>query len=386
MKVTPDDPVLTAYVLGELEEKERSSVERAFSADEDLREEEAVLSSLTGLLTSTLGGETLSLGEDRIAEIHRAGKRPDSETLVLEHHRRSRRQSFLAVAGVAAAVVVGLIVLSRFDVVGKNPVVGNEVAGTPTEGGDQMGVPAGDSPDLPGEYSPEVAGAVGVPLGVGRADASFVVSSLEKSGRLPARDRFLVADWIQLGSPASGHATEIDGLSVWSELGPCSWNPTSSLLMLRFDITEDDPVILRASLAMNPAKVKTVRLAGGAGSEGEDSAVSATLKEAKTFLYELELAEGEGALGELKIQIGDNPEQIVSLAESVRAQSEVSRAFQTASILGDYARWGASEERDRETLVRLSQKAKVLLSEVVDEDTRYALDMILLSEEALEKP
>lgn len=385
MKVTPDDPVLTAYVLGELEEKDRSSVERALSADEALREEETAISSLTGLLSATLGGEVLSLGEERIAEIHRAGKRPDSETLVLAHHKRSRRHSLVAVAGVAAAVVVGLVVLSQFNVSGKNPVVGNEVGGTTSDGGDAI-VPAGDSPDLPGEYSPEVAGTVRIPLGVDRADASFVQRSLEKSDCLPERDRFLVADWIQLGAPATGDGTEFDGVAVWYELGPCSWNPSSSLLMVRLDVSEGRPVKVSASLTMNPSRVKVVRLVGGAGKDATTSAVSVTLKEARTFLYELDLEEGKGELGQLKIQVGESPEQSLSLEGVLRNQSQLSSAFATAGILGDYARWGASEERDRETLVRLSQRAKALLEEVVYESTRYALDMILMSEEALEKP
>lgn len=385
MKVTPDDPVLTAYVLGELEEKDRSSVERALSADEALREEETAISSLTGLLSATLGGEVLSLGEERIAEIHRAGKRPDSETLVLAHHKRSRRHSLVAVAGVAAAVVVGLIVLSQFDVSGKNPVVGNEVGGTTSDGGDAI-VPAGDSPDLPGEYSPEVAGTVRIPLGVDRADASFVQRSLEKSDCLPERDRFLVADWIQLGAPATGDGTEFDGVAVWYELGPCSWNPSASLLMVRLDVSEGRPVKVSASLTMNPSRVKVVRLVGGAGKDATTSAVSVTLKEAQTFLYELDLEEGKGELGQLKIQVGESPERSLSLEGVLRNQSQLSSAFATAGILGDYARWGASEERDRETLVRLSQRAKALLEEVVYESTRYALDMILMSEEALEKP
>lgn len=385
MKVIPDDPVLTDYVLGELEEKDRSSVERALSADEALREEETAISSLTGLLSATLGGEVLSLGEERIAEIHRAGKRPDSETLVLAHHKRSRRHSLVAVAGVAAAVVVGLVVLSQIDVSGKNPVVGNEVGGTTSDGGDAI-VPAGDSPDLPGEYSPEVAGTVRIPLGVDRADASFVQRSLEKSDCLPERDRFLVADWIQLGAPATGDGTEFDGVAVWYELGPCSWNPSSSLLMVRFDVSEGRPVKVSASLTMNPSRVKVVRLVGGAGKDSTTSAVSVTLKEARTFLYELDLEEGKGELGQLKIQVGESPEQSLSLEGVLRNQSQLSSAFATAGILGDYARWGASEERDRETLVRLSQRAKALLEEVVYESTRYALDMILMSEEALEKP
>ncbi|MEN8775196.1 MAG: hypothetical protein ABF382_16745, partial [Akkermansiaceae bacterium] len=113
MKMTPDDPALTAFVLGELSEVESAAVERAVNSDEDLLKEKEVLSSLSGLLSDTLGTGSLSLGEERIAEIHKAGQRPDSDVLVLDHRRRSRRQSFLAVAGVAAVVVAGFVALSQ---------------------------------------------------------------------------------------------------------------------------------------------------------------------------------------------------------------------------------------------------------------------------------
>ena len=156
--------------------------------------------------------------------------------------------------------------------------------------------------------------------------------------------------------------------------------------MVRLDVSEGRPVKVSASLTMNPSRVKVVRLVGGAGKDSTTSAVSVTLKEARTFLYELDLEEGKGELGQLKIQVGESPEQSLSLEGVLRNQSQLSSAFATAGILGDYARWGASEERDRETLVRLSQRAKALLEEVVYESTRYALDMILMSEEALEKP
>ncbi len=382
MKVTSDDPVLTAYVLDELAEKERALVARAISANKELLREEAALSSLSGLLTATLGGKVLSLGEDRIAEIHRAGQRPDSGILVLEHRKRSRRQSILAVAGVAAVVALGFLFLSRFEVGGKPSPGGGEAAGAPR--GDEVVVAAGDSPDLPGRYSPEVAGAIGIPLQTGRADPSMVEKALETSGRLPARERFLVADWIQLGGPVAEPLATFNGLSVWSELGPCSWNPSALLLMIRLESRDGRPLEVTASLELNPERVKEVRLAGGGGKKGAP-AVTAVIREAKTFLYELDLAQDEGQLGTLNLLLGPGLLKVVPLAGETRTRDEVSTAFATAGILGDFARWGASEERDRETLVRLARGAKTLLAEVSDETARYALDMILLCEESLER-
>lgn len=382
MKVTPDDPALTAYVLGELVEKDRAQVERAISSDEELRREEAAISSLSGLLTATLGGKSLSLGEARIAEIHRAGQRPDSGILLLEHRKRARRQSFLAVAGVAAVVALGILLLSRFEAGSKSSPDGGEVAGAPT--GDEVVVAAGDSPDLPGRYSPEAAGAVGIPLQAGRADPSMVVKALETTKRLPDRDRFLVADWIQLGAPATEPLATFDGLSVWYELGPCSWNPSASLLMIRLEARNGRPVEVTALLELNPEIVREVQLAGGGGDQGGSPAVSAKIEEAKTFLYELDLVEEGGELGKLNLLIGQGPMKVVPLAGKVRSRNEVSTAFATAGILGDFARWGASEERDRETLVRLVRGAKALLAEVSDETARYALDMILLCGESLD--
>ena len=62
MKISPEDSVLTAYTLGELDASSRSSVEAALAKDDVLAQEEAAISSLAGLLNETLQGETLSLG------------------------------------------------------------------------------------------------------------------------------------------------------------------------------------------------------------------------------------------------------------------------------------------------------------------------------------
>ncbi|MGB2455192.1 MAG: hypothetical protein ACPIG7_11410, partial [Akkermansiaceae bacterium] len=116
MKMTPDDPALTAFVLGELSDDEVAVTNRAIKHDKNLLEEKEALSALTGLLSDLLGAGSYTLGEERVAEIHKAGQLPDSNVLVLENQKQSRRQSFLAMGGVAAVVLGGFVALSQFDV------------------------------------------------------------------------------------------------------------------------------------------------------------------------------------------------------------------------------------------------------------------------------
>lgn len=390
MKIKSDDPVLTAYVLGELDEKTKVRISRALNTDSSLKEEEAQLSALSGLLEGTLGLERLSLGKDRIAEIHRAGQRPDPELLVLEHRKRTQRRALTAAAGVAALVVVGFILLSQSGNKSGSSLAGGDVAGEGAGMGLSGGtVIPGDSPDLPGVISPAKDGVAGLPMTVGQADPSMVERALAATGSLPPQDRFKVADWINLGRvgvpPASSQvvATDLEDLRVLWELGPCSWNPSAALLMIHLRPAGGKEVAVEAGLDLDPGQVKEVRLTGGAGEAGEAPVSSDSIASPRTFLYELDLIDDPGEFGSLQVKVREGKWQEIPLTGPIEDEKKVSLAFATARILGDFARWGASEGRDRETLVRLSREAKELLVQVNDESTRYALDMILITEETL---
>ena len=70
--MTPDDPALTAFVLGELSEDEMADTNRALECDKNLLEEKETLTALTGLLSDLLGAGSYTLGEERVTEIHKA--------------------------------------------------------------------------------------------------------------------------------------------------------------------------------------------------------------------------------------------------------------------------------------------------------------------------
>jgi hypothetical protein len=397
MKITPDDPALTAFVLGELNEVEAAAVDHAVKNDEDLLKEKDTLSSLSELLSNTLGTGSLSLGEKRIAEIHKAGQRPDSDVLVLDHRKRSRRQSFLAVAGVAAVVVTGFVALSQFDVDQPGGTVVGEGAGSNGGAGSPDGAtPAGGSKDLPGEVKISSAEGVTVPLGISKADPSFVERALLESGRLPARDQFKVADWVNLGVVDFEPLLEMGELEGYFESGACPWDATKLLWMIHLRSPNGREISPSSKLVFDPERVASARLVGGMGAEETVAPNSGKFNSSQIFLYELEVKESEGQLGSFSVSLEGGPigstnegeNGYVPIYGSDRIEEEASSAgFRTAVVLGGFARWAASESRDKETLVRLSREAREILAleEVTDESCRYALDMILQSEETLRR-
>jgi hypothetical protein len=375
MKITAEDPVLTAYALGELDEPTRASVKAAMAQDQSLAREGEAITSLGGLLTQTFQGEGFSLGEERRAEILKAGRRPDADVLVLDHRKRSRRQSFMVVAGVAAVVVAGFMGLSQLGTEGPGGANTTDAAGGgsvgPTDSNLAGGVmvPTGDSVQLP--------------LNVKAADPTFVEISLAETGKIPPADKFQVEGWTNAARVVSAPSVTVSNVGVYAELGPCAWDEKSTLLLVNLRTLDGKEASLKATLNFNPERVKSSRLLGAAGFDGSTTPQSGVIKGDQTFLYQVELLPGLEQVGSLNLEIEDEVPGYLPLSASPKEEGSID--FSTVSLLTEFARWGASESRETEILEGLAKRAESLLGKVTDEKTRYALDMILLSKESLGK-
>lgn len=385
MKIAPDDPVLTAYALGELEESKASEVAAALAADDGLACEYASITSLAGLLTDTLRGGDLSLGEERRAEILKSGQRPDADVLVLEHRKRSRRQSMMVVAGVAAVVVAGFVGLSKLGTSHSvAPGGGGEAANSGGSGGVAVPEKAGGGENSVG-VNPAIGSVNSIPIHIKSVDPTFVEKSLNKNGTLPGADRFKVQSWVNACQVSSAPKVTVGGVGVYSELGPCPWDPEASLLLINLRPPEGRKVSLEATLNFNPARVVSASLLGA--KEGEQTGISqaGVLEAAKTFLYQVELKSGDGQVGSIDLKGADDSEGYLPIGSEPKEAGFVSTDFTVARTLAEFAMWGASAGRDPDKLESLASVARGLLSTVTDEQTRYALDMILLSEESLKR-
>jgi hypothetical protein len=379
MKITPDNPALTAYALGELNVSDSAKVATALASDDHLAREGAAISSLAGILTDTLRGEKLSLGDERRNEILRAGRRPDAEVLVLEHRKRSRRQSIVAFAGVAAVVAAGFVGLSRMGVDSRQIPGSGDSAGLGTSAPSMVPSTEGGISDVASNaISPEVEPIIIVPLNVETADPSIVEKSLNSAGRLPNRDQFEIEAWVNLSPTTVDAQVTVGKVNAYTELGTCPWDDTRSLLMVSLRPIDGRSAMIKATLNFNPYRVKSARLLTSRNTDESGEVQPESLKSAQTIFYELELLEGNDSVGSVDLK-SDEGEGYLPLSGAKRETPSLD--FSVARVLAGFAKWGGSEQRQPETLRDLADEARSLLAKVTNEKARYALDMILLSEE-----
>lgn len=381
MKLTPDNPSLTAFVLGELNESDTAATAKLLASDPDLAKEGDRISAMAGLLSDTLSAENLSLGDSRHQEIFKSGYRPDAKVLVLDHKKRSRRQSFLAVAGVAAVVVTGFIVLSQFGVDGP---------GAGTNGSDFAGSGASLAEGKPGDgvTMPSDDSSVTLPMNLGFAVPAMVEESLTRNDTLPDADQFDVASWVNLTQHTKQPEVIVGGIEVYTELGSCPWNSGKSLLMVNLRSGDDVKVPVLAELNLDPARVKSAQLVGGNESGAVIPASGGELEGSRTWLYELELVLGDEKIGVLNLDVSrvDGAHSgHLPLATDPSLNRDVSTDFAVARTLAGFAKWGSSKERNFEQLEEIANAARQLLVEVKDGKIRYALDAVLLAEEHFAK-
>lgn len=103
MNVPSNDPRITAYILGEMDDAERDAFELELEQSIDLRAAVQDLRELTGVLKEELGAPGARLHPEQRARIERAAAPPV--------HRIHRVWAWSGAGAVAAALVVGVVLL-----------------------------------------------------------------------------------------------------------------------------------------------------------------------------------------------------------------------------------------------------------------------------------
>jgi Ca-activated chloride channel homolog len=111
--ITPDDPRLTAYVLGELDDADRAAVEAALAADPACRQAVEELRQTSAVLFEALQSEPApALDESRREQIRRSAAQPVPQRLVRVHEPASSGRRgilpLLAATIACAALLIGV--------------------------------------------------------------------------------------------------------------------------------------------------------------------------------------------------------------------------------------------------------------------------------------
>ena len=408
MKLTPDDPKLSAYVLGELPPEEHQAVERAAASNPAIKLSIQELEKTCHWLSDTLNeAASQQLHPTQREAVRRASrdKLTSLDSARASHPSRRLRRAILPAA--AAAVVIGSAVtlVSWLGPQGDRqpgtetaattptwpalPGPQNGTADTPTrssnpEQSDPHPVAtAGQaqtnkrSPDPsaakklpdPSHLPPTqnqsdfaATSSIRLPLVVGNQSYDWTRRWIRERNQRPPKHAVRVEELINAASLETTPWT--DGLELGVAMADCPWNAESILIgiQLRADREEDQTDLILESQANTPRRVL------GSFDNRRNTALPTTLPAGRANLIILEYRSKPEDLGKLVLHRGTHATSI-----DLRQRAQTDRPEMAHAVaLAAFGRW-LRDEIDDAALERAVTRAE---SQVTDSVRRDSLQLI----------
>jgi anti-sigma factor RsiW len=324
MKLHPDDPRLTAYLLGELPADESAAVARAAAADPAIGLALRELESVQRLLTNTLAPATSALLPHQRDTVIRMARHADlaDKVVQLASQRRSWK-SFLVPLAVAAVIALATFLLLNSPATDPGKLVQQpeppkpenwdqiplEIALLPAPGPPDASIisqttgtgagtlaaqtaardtalaktgdaflqkvterlqqnpspPAAALPPLTrrGSVPTVISASLPLPIHSGRASLSWITQAIRGTRQLPSPNAVRLEEILNnFNLRLVGTAAIAQGVSITTESLPCPWKPSATLLLvaLRGDVNAAREVT--ATYHAAPAAVSLFRLLG----------------------------------------------------------------------------------------------------------------------------
>lgn len=387
MKLLPDDPRLSAYVLGELDAAEMVRVERAAAADPAIRISLNELERTAGMLTDLFGAESEArLRPTQRRAVMKASADSGSSGVSVELPRASWRPWILAV-GAAAAVVLATVAIGRFggsrpgglvnaEEVSLLPAPGPESGGARVASGGAEGAslskPA-DPVDQAGPFreiartqergklpdraklpatgnlaSPSSDAELRLPVVTGTGSAVWVRRWIMERGELPPRDAVRVEEMVNsVTLPMEPLGEELEfAVSAM----PCPWDNTRTLVGVGFRAKSEDIADLELrSLSGQPRRII------GSYAVRSDAALSSVLPKGRSQLVLLEFS-GNQELGSIEIRIGDSRE----FSRPVPSSTEPGPMMERAAAMAAFGLWLRDEGVSRDDLKAVLERTRAV--------------------------
>lgn len=220
-KIHPEDPKLTAYLLGELEPEECAAIERTAAADAALRLAIEETLKLQGRLVDLLSGDAEKLLPRQRETIRRAARQADKlgKVEMLDSHRQARK--FWIPMTAAAVIAAGVFVLQLIpsNESGSRAVMAKSERNEGSEARDIV-------IDADGAASPSPLATLGGSL-------QQMKRAIREEARLPSNDEVRIEEILANFSPrATGTTALWNGCVLAVETMPCPWKPSSALAII----------------------------------------------------------------------------------------------------------------------------------------------------------
>lgn len=377
MNVPKENPLVTAYVLGECDAREAASLEREMSESSEMANEVAEMQKISALLMRSLGSERLTLGAERIAQIKKSAQRPDADVILLSSHRRSRWQTMGVVLATAAVVTLGFFVLNRTSVqdagIAKNQKSSNVT--TPNIAAQSGGAEIVSNQDARSK----------VPLVVGNSSVAGLEKILVNEGRLPKANEVNLAELVAYPDYQMSPQMQAGEVGVMTELGPCPWRAEAVLVGVWLEAKEARLISLE--MTINKKTVKSAKLLGYPENGAGDFLNDQNFQGKQCVLYEMvphDLGKTE-ELFSLNLAVanglGGAVEGFLPNKEMTQNWEDCSVAWRTAAVLAAFEKKLVLSDAESPSLQVLSARAAKISSETDDARARYALDLVALAAE-----
>lgn len=353
MKISSDDPRLSAYLLGELPAAEASAVEHAVAADAALKLSLDELRKVASLLEGTLSTASPALRPGQREAVLRAVRHAEMEGKVVEFASARRGlRPWLTVASAAAAVVLAVTLASRISGPRKS---GGEGAGGAVElallpmpgpsgeAGDATATGGGSSTSAsnpesaarttqseelkknPGDFLDKVSrqltrdplpdparlpalkplpplqspGEITLPVIIGQASYGWIRGWVRDKAALPPKDAVRLEELVNtFPLPAAGDEAEAP---VVIESAVCPWNPGSVLIAATLrGAKESDTAVSWSFEAAEGVRVRMIASPGSAAGRLPDRLPRGR---SATVLLEVAPSPGSDRLGVLKLDV-----------------------------------------------------------------------------------
>ena len=394
MKLTPEDPRLSAYLLGELSAEEAAEVDRAVAADPAVRVSLNELQKTMSFLSGVLGGPTEEklLPAQRQAVL-RAGRDADEGGKVVEF--ASAKKSIRPwVTGMAAAAAIAFAAVLLNQVGGERggatdqwadeiallpmpgPGGGGEGLTNPAKGTagelemqrqveqrgsaflgevarklEQVRLPEVDRLPAPTNLSDfSEAPSVRLPVLVGKSSPVWVNRWMQEHGELPPKRLVRVEEFIN--SVSLRTTDEFAGLGYSWAVMDCPWNEDSRLLAVQ--VAAENASVKDVELTSLSARPRRVL---GSFSRRSDESLPTVLPTGTKTLVMMEVRANGASLGELQIRHGGS-DKVLSIPfpdEEMAVSAEMARAVTMAG----YALW-LRGEIDSEEWLRTIEQARAV--------------------------
>lgn len=418
MKLHPEDPRLTAFLLGELPAEEATAVERAIADDPALQATMREMETLKTLLTETLAPNAIQLLPQQRENIRTAVR-------AQKNHLRSLPSASWKLWGIplaAAAVITLCIVIfsakpkpQESATADKAPAKSSptierpNVRLMPAPGPADRTKPTlatakpntQNSSDLPALRPRSYLAAADfptmeLPVQAGKSSLDWIRKSILDKHELPHRNAVRLEEILNSFAlrPAGVTGVARQATTQWhpdirdagttthaatiaTETLACPWKPSALLVLVSIKGNPYSDCEIKAVFHATKENVSRYRLLGFSPVEGRDEAPLPTIlpaKSATTLVIEVETSSAASALGSIEWSVNGKAAAPVPLTRNGDAEPSDDARF--AALICTYALWLTQDNSGLIDAALLAALARETTSEKLSGDRTQLLELI----------